>query len=319
MKTNKISISELSLFIESQNISITSISLYKESQTSIDYIVNFDYLVRLSEKPLPEEKILTILANYSSTPHILLSGYFNINSYNTYITIMDYIKGNELYQMIQNLDESEQFNVGNHLGHYLQQLHNIKDSYYDIGHYIPVIPRYKGSWKSGHIKYTDWIKENLFQFKYEDNIKAFLEKAIQYVYDHIDALDFQTGPVLLHNDLHPKNIIINQNHLSGIIDWECAQFGERDFELTHLFHWSEYPMEDGHNFPLLIKQVIKSYQAIYIIPNLDQRLTIYQIQHELFQMILHSGNVTKLRLQRIQGWLDGNISKLINSFQLAKI
>ncbi|QHW29752.1 phosphotransferase [Paenibacillus rhizovicinus] len=77
------------------------------------------------------------------------------------------------------------------------------------------------------------MRIGLAEINMELESKNAVTAAFDYIHTHIDSLDYQTGAKRLHNDLHPKNIIINEGRLAGIIDWECSQFGESDFELSH--------------------------------------------------------------------------------------
>ncbi len=122
-------------------------------------------------------------------------------------------------------------------------------------------------------------------------------------------MNAQTGPVYLQNDLHPKNIIINQSILSGIIDFECAQYGERDFELSHFVHWTIFPPDEISSFDDLVKEVIALFQKELFVEDLPIRQTIYQLEHEINQLIWNNGSDQEEKAKRIRAWLDGIIIK----------
>ena len=115
------------------------------------------------------------------------------------------------------------------------------------------------------------------------------------------------GEFVMQIDFHPKNIIILEDRLAGIIDWECSQFGEADFELAHLVHWCIYPTIPDNNLSLYLKSIVKNLQSISGVPNLEKRLTIYQLEHELNQLIWNGLKQEEERMQRINGWLSGQI------------
>lgn len=127
-------------------------------------------------------------------------------------------------------------------------------------------------------------------------------------------MEYQTGAKLLHNDFHPKNIIIHEGRLAGIIDWECSQFGESDFELTHLLHWYIYPSTPDNNLELLLKSVAENLKIASNVPNIEKRLTIYQLEHELNQLIWNGNKQEEERIQRINGWLDGQVDTLFRKW-----
>jgi len=131
------------------------------------------------------------------------------------------------------------------------------------------------------------------------------------IYDNIDSLNYQTGAKLLHNDFHPKNIIVREGKLVGVIDWECSQYGEADFDLSHLFHWCIYPSIQENNLDILLKSVVENLQFISIIPDIEKRFTIYQLEHDINQLIWNGKRQEEERIRRINGWLNGNVNELM--------
>ena len=119
------------------------------------------------------------------------------------------------------------------------------------------------------------------------------------------------GESVMQIDFHPKNIIIHEGQLAGIIDWECSQFGEADFELAHLFHWCIYPTDLEKHLSSYLQSLVKQLQSISGVPNLDKRLTIYQLEHELNQFIWNGLKQEEERMQRINGWLSGQIHAVL--------
>lgn len=107
-----------------------------------------------------------------------------------------------------------------------------------------------------------------------------ISTAFDYIYANINCLEYQTGAKLLHNDFHPKNIIVHEGRLAGVIDWEGSQFGEADFELAHPFHWCIYPSTPDNGFGLLSKSIVENLRIAFDVPNIEKRLTIYQLEHE---------------------------------------
>jgi thiamine kinase-like enzyme len=138
-----------------------------------------------------------------------------------------------------------------------------------------------------------------------------ISKAFDYIYANMDSLEYQEGAKLLHNDFHPKNIIVHEGRLSGVIDWECSQFGEADFDLAHLFHWCIYPIVQENNLHILLKSVVVNLRVVSIIPDIERRFTIYQLEHELNQLIWRGKKQEAERIPRINGWLNGEVSDFL--------
>ena len=49
----------------------------------------------------------------------------------------------------------------------------------------------------------------------------------------------QVKIVLVHGDMINHNLLIDGNNLTGILDWELAQFGDPDYDLFRLFYYQE--------------------------------------------------------------------------------
>jgi thiamine kinase-like enzyme len=123
-------------------------------------------------------------------------------------------------------------------------------------------------------------------------------------------LDFQTGPKVLHNDFHPKNILLNQRSFSGVIDWECSQYGEADFELCHFIHSCLYPPNANIDFRPFLHSLFQSSPKCANVPDIATRLTIYQIEHDIQQIIWHGSKAETERVPRIIRWMDGGVDNL---------
>ena len=141
---------------------------------------------------------------------------------------------------------------------FLDNLQKITGTSYDIGLYVPALPSFSGTWREGHQAYWEILKQGSEQLPLQPESIRVFEKAFHHLLAASSVLDFQSGPKLLHNDLHPKNTLLDQGKFSGVIDWECSQFGEADFELCHFIHWCVYPPEPGHRFSSISAGVIRS-------------------------------------------------------------
>jgi aminoglycoside phosphotransferase (APT) family kinase protein len=189
----------------------------------------------------------------------------------------------------------------------LQEFHGTD---YDMGLYVAAIPHFSGTWREGHQKYWGFLKRGFEKLHLKpDSIQVF-KRVFQFLRTSAAVLDFQTGPKLLHNDLHPGNILLRQGRFSGVIDWECSQFGEADFELCHFIHWCLYPPKSNMDFRIFLRAVFEASPKCTQVPNLVQRLTIYQIEHEMQQMIWNAVDTESLRVPRILRWMDGCVEDL---------
>jgi len=121
-------------------------------------------------------------------------------------------------------------------------------------------------WQSISDKYLTWIEE----------CKGILDTGLinqclakfNLLIKNQDAPD---GPVLVHFDYRPGNILIHDNKIVGLIDFESARGGSADidFNKVKLYIWDEFPHVKD-NF-------IKGYESVRNLPSLDKALPLYRL------------------------------------------
>ena len=68
-----------------------------------------------------------------------------------------------------------------------------------------------------------------------------IPKSIQQQWKTITNIEIDTPPCLIHGDLHPGNIIVNNNKLQAIIDWGDITKGDPATDLASLWMLIENP------------------------------------------------------------------------------
>ena len=84
-----------------------------------------------------------------------------------------------------------------------------------------------------------------------------------------------------------------------------------DFELSRLFDWCVYPdsyLFQENNLKILLESIIKNLRSILDIPHIEKRITIYQLEHELNQLIWNGKKQEEERMNRINDWLSGKVN-----------
>lgn len=307
-------ISDIVAMLSAQNIFVDEMKFYQKNKRVTDYLLDDKYMLRISTSVLNERLKLERAKTISFVQKIHAYGSFTFAGQKYHYLIIDYVQGADLWSVIQNLTDVEKYNIGTETAHFLDELHSITGASYDIGHYIATVPNWKGSWKEGHLKYVEILRYGITQMDIGAASRETVSKAFGYIDENISSLEYQTGARLLHNDFHPKNIIIYEGQLAGIIDWECSQFGEADFELAHLFHWCIYPSNPDNHLSPYLQSVMKHLSSTLGVPNLEKRLIIYQLEHELNQLIWNGLKQEEERMQRINGWLSGQINALLGEW-----
>lgn len=258
---------------------------------------------------LEQEKFKRVEA-LNFVPKILRIGGLENVAGSIFYTFLTLLPGDDFVNAYQETTLAQQKQLGQDVAEFLDDLEEIAETNYDIGLYIPAVPHFSGTWREGHQRYWETLEQKSAELHLKPESIQIFASAFQFLQASMSALEFQAGPKLLHNDFHPRNILLHQGQFSGVIDWECSQFGEADFELCHLIHWCVYPPKPGMDFRPFLQTLFHAAPKCTQIPSLAQRLTIYQIEHEIQQIIWQGGEVESLRIPRLMYWMAGGVQDL---------
>ena len=120
----------------------------------------------------------------------------------------------------------------------------------DIAETIYKINHYKKNyfWSAQFDKKFKTYKDLLFyKFKLNKKIifnnklsyKLFLEIANNIAEKKVDKIFSKTQPTLLHGDLIMHNLLTDSRRLTGILDWEYAQYGDPFYDLARVIYYQE--------------------------------------------------------------------------------
>jgi aminoglycoside phosphotransferase (APT) family kinase protein len=276
------------------------------------FFINNEFLLRVSETTMEREQAkFRRVAALDFVPRIVHVGVLERKAGPVYYTLLTLFPGDDFVNAHSVTTVAQQRQLGKDVAAFLDNLHATAGTDYDIGLYVPAIPNFTGTWRVGHQKYWELLRQGTRALQLKpDSLKIF-ESAFRFLDASSEALDFQTGPKLLHNDLHPKNILLHHGSFSGVIDWECSQFGEADFELCHFIHWCIYPPEPHIDFRPFLGALFQSLPKCAQVPDLAERLTIYQVEHEIQQILWHGRKAEAERVPRIIRWMDGGVDDLL--------
>lgn len=312
LKTN-ITNSEVRQICSQHQIEIKDLESNTGSFDKTIYFINRKYLLRVSETPMTQEQEkYTRVGTCNFIPRILHVGELANESGPIFYMILTLLPGNDFEHVFPETTLEQQCQFGQDVAEFLDSFQEISGTYYDIGLYLPALAQFSGTWRVGHQRYWEILERGLTDFTFLPESNQVFSNAFQHLRASMHALDFQTGPKLLHNDLHPRNMLLHQGQFSGVIDWECSQFGEADFDLCHLVHWCVYPPKEGINYRPFLRALFHAAPKCTRVPNLAQRLTIYQIEHEIQQTIWHGSGVESWRISRLMHWMTGGVEDLMN-------
>ena len=149
----------------------------------------------------------------------------------------------------------------------------------------------------------DWVKDIKEQFSslytnakelniFNEEEQKLLNYAFSKFEKYLESNDF----VLIHNDLHFDNIFINDGKIK-IIDFERSMFAPRDFELDILYRMVRKPWKfaseeteqytDSSHYSNIMVYIKKYYPELVNVPNLYQRLAVYDMVYFLEQLVKH--------------------------------
>lgn len=278
------------------------------------FLVNQAFLVRVSAAPMTlEQAKVSRVATLALVPQLLHIGTLTQEDGPLYYTILTLLPGDDFVNSYGATTAAQQQQLGRAVAGFLDRLHEFTGTHYDIGLYVPALPPFTGSWREGHQRYWELLWQGADPLPLQPASRQLFAQAYAFLQAASGALDVQTGPKLLHNDFHPKNMLLDQGQFSGVIDWECSQFGEADFELCHLIHWCRYPPNPTIDFKPFLRAFFAAAPRCTQVPQLAQRLTIYQIEHEIQQIIWNGSQAEAWRVPRLAGWLEGNVEALFRA------
>lgn len=283
------------------------------------FIINQELLLRVSETPMTlEHEKFRRVATLDFVPKIVHTGILERKAGPFYYTLLTLLPGADFVAGYHETTEAQQKQLAEDTAEFLNNLQALSGTHYDIGLYVPALPHFSGTWRDGHRQYWDLLKQDAARSHLKpDSIRVF-ERTFQFLDASAAALDFQTGPKLLHNDLHPRNILVHQGRFSGVIDWECSQFGEADFELCHLIHWCLYPPEPTIDFRPFLQALFAAAPKCTLVPDLARRLAIYQVEHEMQQTIWHGRDAESWRVPRLVRWMEGGVDDLFREITVTE-
>jgi Ser/Thr protein kinase RdoA (MazF antagonist) len=92
--------------------------------------------------------------------------------------------------------------------------------------------------KNEYENWSQFVEEQFYSFAV--NVKEILDEPLYYRAIHQfeemkQQLPSPDGPSFLHMDFRPANIIVDENHVLGMIDFESVRFGSTEVDFTKLY------------------------------------------------------------------------------------
>lgn len=117
---------EIQDYLKTQDFQVNNIELLQQNSRITDYVLDGEWLLRVSCEPLVEQFKLERVKTLSQVNHIIKSGIFVQNEVKYEYIVMEYYVGCNLYEAIPDLTEKQSRLIGEDIGCFIAQLHSIK-------------------------------------------------------------------------------------------------------------------------------------------------------------------------------------------------
>jgi Ser/Thr protein kinase RdoA (MazF antagonist) len=157
--------------------------------------------------------------------------------------------------------------------------------------------------KNEYHNWSDFIEHQFYSFA--EDVKEILdvalyEKAIDTYEEMKQRLPSPDGPSFVHMDFRPANIIVNEDKVSGIIDFESVRFGSTEIDFTKLYRdFLSYDVRLYHSFQ-------EGYKSIRPLIDLEKILPFYQFT-DAFNSV---GWCKRRGIEKNRLFLEQNLEKL---------
>jgi len=257
-----------------------------------------------------ESKIINSLKNKIPVPNIISVG----NIGNVGYQILSHIKGQTLSKVWDDVTLANKNKIVIQIVEMLRVLHQIKAGDFKF----ICLPTNKTNTLQ-EFNDCEWRDVHLYLNKIKLD-RDLIDESSKYYEKSRQCLDEENSAHLIHGDLHFDNILVHENSVSAVIDFEFSMFGSRDRELYKIEEFVRNPGEYGFknntyiNFMILFK---KYYPEIFKTKNLSQKLDLYDFIYTWKAFIYNDKfkNISKLEnlntVEKIRNIIEGKITRIL--------
>ena len=205
--------------IKSITKKIIKISYPKQGCTSIVAIIDSQtgrYILKQTNHPLYNiwlDREINVLKALEGVPFKVQKVFYYHQTENYRMALLEYLEGETLYTYLQtNLAEDVRSNIIIEFGQILKNIHETP------------CPNKLNSNK-------DWINECLLEAEY--NFKNYETEGTEEMLNYLIHNQPNRIPqTLIHGDFTVDNVLVFNNHISGVIDWGGGAFGDPRYDVA---------------------------------------------------------------------------------------
>lgn len=262
-----------------------------------------------------EHRALGRLGHIPEVPQVIGAGTVMLDTPAHYL-LQSRMPGNTVRSRWRDTPEDLRPRLIEGLAGIIGEVHRFPSPAYVIGQYQSAVRGWTGSWLSGHDTHVRHLLTAIRQRALTPAQTQLIDAAERFYADHRTALAFSVGPRMFHGDLHLDNVLASEGRITGLIDWEWSYGGgtEPDFDLEALVRWSLYPHDLGDeaddmgvtadDFAQVIPTLLSASPGLQAVPRLMERMTIYQMEHELHHMITWPPRIPTRPTERLRDWVQ---------------
>jgi aminoglycoside phosphotransferase (APT) family kinase protein len=272
---------------EREKIKLQSIKPLRGGQINQVFLVNNSYVIRIgngeaaSDRLRQEAALLQSIGNQICVPKVYAIGQYCDCTYQ----IQDFVRGQKLHWVWKKLLPEQKNAIVTELVYYMKLLHQRTSQ--EFGQLWGEKRHYR-TW-------LDFCEENLQSTLEELKIwKVNIDpKIIELVCERFDrdkSFLREGTPCLIHRDLWQGNILVEEDRITAILDFEFSMYAPVDYELLLIEEFCLYPNDfseedneiytaaDFSDYVFLLK---KHYPEMFSFRNLRKRLDLYHLLYSL--------------------------------------
>lgn len=117
---------------------------------------------------------------------------------------------------------------------------------------------------------------------------AVLSKIRRFIEDRLGAFNDEPGRVLVHADLHFRNVLAIDDRITGVIDFEGCRPAAPDVELDMIIRFfgaeGQFGSTEANDYSGVIGWMREGYPGLFAHPHLLERLEVYEALWHLVQV-----------------------------------
>ena len=146
------------------------------------FFINDELLLRVSATPMTgEQERFRRIAALQKVPHIKQVGVLEREAGSVYYTLLSLLPGDDLVNVYFDTTVAQQKRLGRAVAAFLDDLHTHHGTHHDIGLYVPALPELAGTWRAGHERYWELLRQDTAALELEPESRRIFAEAFRFL------------------------------------------------------------------------------------------------------------------------------------------